>query len=97
MLFANMAIVTDDVTIQEKGQARIVISATRFGLLRLRTGIRCYHAKRIHTAAGIKLDRAGIHPEAENRFSTYKAFDIEFENAQSTLQYYIAYATARMC
>lgn len=79
--------ITDDVTIQEKGQARIVFSATRFGLLKPRTGIRCYHATRIHTPAGIKLDKAGIQPEEQNRFGTYKSFEVEFESAQNRLSF----------
>ena len=77
--------VTDDVTIQEKGTARIVFTATKFGLLRSRSGIQCHHAPRTQTtAAGIKLDKAGIRYEEQNRFGNYKSFEIEFENVQST-------------
>ncbi|OAL50308.1 hypothetical protein IQ07DRAFT_679737 [Pyrenochaeta sp. DS3sAY3a] len=79
--------ITDDVTIHEKGQARITFSATRLGFLKPRTGIRCYHAKRTLTAAGIRLDKAGIHPEEQDRFDTYKSFEIEFENAQNRLSF----------
>lgn len=97
MGFTNMTIVTDDVTIQEKELAKIVFSATKFGLLKPRTGIRCYHATRKSTAAGIRLDKAGIHPEEQNRFGTYKSFEVEFENTQSMLPLDPSYPAAQKC
>lgn len=96
-LFTDMITVTDDVTIHEKGQTRITFSATRLGFLKPRTGIRCYHAKRTVTAAGIKLDKAGIHPEEQDRFDTYKSFEIEFENAQSALLHLRADTIVQLC
>lgn len=85
MNLTNVTTVTDDVTTQGKGQTKIVFSATRFGFLKPRTGIRCYHVTWSSSAAGIRLDKAGIHPEEQDRFSTFKSFEVEFENAESTM------------
>ncbi|KAH7066102.1 hypothetical protein BKA63DRAFT_571484 [Paraphoma chrysanthemicola] len=79
--------ITDEITIDEKGQSRIVFSATKSGLFKSRTGIRCYHARRAPTAAGIRLDKAGLHPEEQDRFDTYKSFEIDFECAQNRLSF----------
>lgn len=70
-------------TIQEKNPARIVFTVTRFGLFKSKSGISCHHALRTCTAAGIMLDKAGIHYDEQGRFGTYKSFEIEFENVQS--------------
>jgi hypothetical protein len=71
--------------------AKIVFTATKLGLLKARGGIQCYHAPRTSTAAGIKLDKAGIHYEEQNRFGSYKSFEIEFENAQSMFRVLCAF------
>ncbi|KAH7067158.1 hypothetical protein FB567DRAFT_599516 [Paraphoma chrysanthemicola] len=79
--------ITDEITIEEKGQSRVVFSATKLGLFKNRTGIRCYHARRALTAAGIRLDKAGLSPDEQDRFDTYKSFEIDFECAQNRLSF----------
>ncbi|KAF2746088.1 hypothetical protein M011DRAFT_487603 [Sporormia fimetaria CBS 119925] len=79
--------ITDDVTLQEKGATKVALAATKYGLLRSRSGVQCYHATRNQLSASITLDKSGMQYNDQNQFTNYKSLEIEFENEQSKFSF----------
>lgn len=83
--FDGIVTVTDDVSIKDKHPATLTFLPTRYGgidRLKSRRGIKCLQGAETNSTAGIRLDKKGLRVEDEDSFTTYKTFELSFENEQ---------------